>query len=216
MRRTHYFSLMIATAYLALAVLSLFMELPNRLVNNVSLGALLFSISELLEVWNNRKIKRRSVIDIIKDENCKDKYSVALCYIQEILKEKNSYLNNMNSKVKIVSFFFKSLAFMCLIVYPHVSLLDAVDSTNHFGVLCTILSLTIVFFSFHFEDMDNYNRELVDVQELLDCYTYIIDETNEINDRLLKQNEDIIKQSKQLVGIKQPPDKQSKRKNAKR
>ncbi len=62
MKNAGYISYMMGTAYITLAVISLIFELPTKMINMVSIGAVLFSVSEVLEIQDDQKAK----VDLVK------------------------------------------------------------------------------------------------------------------------------------------------------
>ncbi len=195
MRRSNNIPFMIGMAYVALALISLTMSLSQRLINALSLGAVLLSVSELLNVCNMQKAKKKSITDILKREDGKDKYGFAIFYMQEILKEKNSEIKRRKSVLAFFSILCSSFAFMCLIVYPYTDVLTVFDRSNRFSVFCTVISLGIVFISISIENGKELDSEIKDSQEIIDCFLQV---TNEAN----KQVEKAINMAETAVEIK--------------
>ena len=197
MRRSYNIPFMMGMAYITLSLLSLVISMSQRLINALSLGAVLLSISELLNVCNMQKVKKRSITNVLKREDCKDKYAIAFIYIQEILNEKNSVLNRRKSIFSFLGILCNSFAFMCLLVLPHTDILALFDSSNKFGVFCTVISLGIIFISISIDNGREQDSEMRDMQELIDCFIHITDEADEQVEKAVKLAETAIEMNKE-------------------
>ena len=118
MNKTMNFSLYIGAAYLALGIISLLVDVPVKMVNGVSMGALLFSIAEAICAFYCNGRRRHSIVDILENEKNKDKYEVAADYLKEIQRGRIVSSGFEKSIVYKISVFLKILAFMSIIVYP--------------------------------------------------------------------------------------------------
>ncbi len=195
MRKTFDFSLMLGMAYVALAFISMTTELPTRLINALSFGAVLFAFSELLIASNNRRIKRRSIVDVLKNPDCKDSYAIMLLYVAEIYKEMENDLENRKTVLYFFSTWLRALAFMSIIVYPFIDVFSQITDSDRFGVFCTILSLGVIFISLFINDQREFTQELNDFEELQDCYLLAIRESNELVRGLFDKDANAIERS---------------------
>ncbi len=187
MKRSYNITFMIGMAYIALALSALTNGLPQRLINALSLGAVLLSISELLMAINSRRMKKRSILSVLEQSKCKDKYDIAILYIKEIMKEKHAYIKNQNSVLAYVSILLNVFAFWCMLVYPHTDFLPFLDDLSKFGAFCTVISLGIVFLSITVNNDINFRQEILDDQELFDAFLLANDEADLITEKALKQ-----------------------------
>ena len=139
-----------------------------------------------------QKVKKRSITDVLNREDCKDKYGIAIIYIHEILKEKNSVTNRRKSIFSFLGILCNSFAFMCLLVYPHTDLLAIYDSSNRFSVFCTVISLGIIFISIAIDNGRELDSETRDNQELIDCFMQVTNEADKQVEKAVKLAETAI------------------------
>ncbi len=186
MDRTKSYLLFIGVAYLTMALAAITIDLPKGLISGVSLSALLFSLSEALEKINDGKKEKRSFIRILKNDSCIDKYGMALEYINEVNNEKKDELKLKRTIFFRVSVLLKTLAFMCIIVYPYTVFTYISEKVNNkFNVFCTIMSLGLMFFSFYIDDFIYSKNEYRDEDEIRDCFDIALDESNTLNERCI-------------------------------
>ena len=171
-------SIMMGSAYITLAVISLIADLPIKVTNSVALGALSFSVSEVLVLLNNRKIRKRSFVDVLKGTESNNKGSMAFRYVKELLNERQSELSAQTTVLSFISIFFKTLALFCVVVFPFVPSLPLFE-TSKFGVFCTVVSMGIIFLSFHFANRKESEKYFDDIGELMDCFGIVLDEMTE-------------------------------------
>ncbi len=167
---------MMGSAYITLALISIFVDIPIKATNSVAIGAVCFSVSEFLNILINRKIKKRSFVEILKDPKLKDKGSMAFGYITEILCEKQSEFSAQKSVLFFLSIFFKMLALFCVIIYPLIPSLPSFVETSKFGVFCTVISMGIIFISFYFSNRIEDDKNFNDFIEVMNCYDVVLDE----------------------------------------
>ena len=199
MRRSNNIPFFIGMAYIALALVSLSISLSQRLINAISLGAVLLSVSELLNALNIQKVEKRSIIDVLNREECSDKYGVALLYIKEILKEKNSVLKRGTSVLSFLCIICNAFAFMCMLVYPHIRSLSLFDSSDRFGVFCTVISIGIIFISIAINNRKEWEGEMKDILELIDCFTHVTTEADKQVEKAVELAKTAIEAKNQYV-----------------
>ena len=192
MNKINNFSLIIGVSYISLSILAMFFDLPIKLVNMVSLGAVFFSVSEFMVMLNNCNIKRISIIEILRNPKCNDKYDCVTIYLQEMNKKRLDYNAHQSTVLFNCSIIFKCLAFLCLIVYPFSPMLDFLNNSSKFGNFCTIFSIAIMFFSLYIDEIIQIKHENEDMSELMDCYTLMLDESEKINEKLCLTSEKAI------------------------
>lgn len=212
MRKSVSLSFMIGAAYISLAAISLTTELPIRLVNSLSLGAVLFSISELLEVCNRTRIQRKSFLDLINQPECKDTYTMALLYIRELLQNQEARLKNHKTLLSVFSLLTRTFAVMSILVYPYGGF-PFLDNSSRFGIFCTIASLGIIFFSLFVDEQKVAKQDYYDLIDLIGCYNCALNGSDELLERVIGKQEKNIEQDKRdTESKKQKMDTKRKRK----
>lgn len=186
MTKSYNLSLMIGMAYVSLALFSLIMDFPIKLINSLSLAALLFSISELIETVNNKAIRKNSLLNCLED-NGDNKVEVALSYASELVMNRIRESKKQVSPIMWVSMAFKTFAIMCIIVYPHIPCVDVIEKSSRFSAFCTILSLGIMLISFNFNDDRVIKEELLFEEELFHCYKIAFDDSKKDTEKFLEK-----------------------------
>lgn len=180
MRNMGFISYIMGLVYITLAIISLSLDLPIRVTNSVSFGAVLLSFSEMLVLITSRKIKRRSFLDILKEADLRDKTIMVLLYIRAILDEKKSILSSRKSILYYLSIIIKALALFFIILLPYTGLFPQLFESSKFGTFCSILSLGIIFLTFYIDNNRDNDKDFKDVNEIIDCYNIALDEKNDM------------------------------------
>lgn len=185
MKNNSIISFVLGLTYVALAILSLFIDFPAKVTNMVSLGAVLLSFSEVLILINNHRIKNRSFVAILKNPELENKTTMALSYITEIMDEKISILSVQNSWLFYTSLGLKVIALFCIILSPFIVNVPPFFESSKCGVFCTIISLGVIFLSFYIDSDKKNDKDIDDMYEIIDCYKISLDEKNKIVDEYL-------------------------------
>lgn len=164
-------TLYLGTAYIILAIISLTIDIPQRVINSVSVAALLFSLSQILTLISSSKIKDKSIVNIIKDE---DEQHFAMRWIEEIFRVKEERAKSNVSVWSIISTLFKCMAVVIIIVGPFYDVYSILLSNAKIGTFCTIVSLGIMFISFFAEGRRKAEQTYEEEREIIKCYGYSI------------------------------------------
>lgn len=191
--RSRYFLYLIACAYVFLAVVSLTTELPTRTVNCFALGAVLFSVAELIQSISDRDNKLR-----IRDFASK-KDSLVFCkeYLEKALRSR--FELRKPGKTYYVVFFLYSLASICIIAYPYASGMGFLKYEK-VGIFCTILSLGLILLSRFISDT------IVEIDEdknLIDAFdAFLTSSVDELKSAVEKQTELVTELEKRVGTLK--------------
>lgn len=158
----------LGTAYMLLAIASFFAEVPGKVINAVSVGALMFSISQMLYVWGSGNVKGISLPEILRAGESKDE--IALKFIKAIYEEKGRRAKSQNSFWFFASIVLKSFAFIVIIAGPYLYPFSNENFGNRVGQICTILSLAFMFFSFYLEERKAHKKYLATEEEIIDSF----------------------------------------------
>ena len=179
------FSLCLASVFFSLSLSAIYMDFSIRFVNAISLGALLFSVSEIICSINNRRVYRKSVGNVIFDDECTDRSALVLKYIDEINKERVSIDKSQKTILYFISLSIKTLSFASIIIYPQTNHFEFLNESTRFSCFCTIISFGIMFYLYYLEE-ERYNTDLLnDYNSLLKCYDIVINERNLVTQRAI-------------------------------
>ncbi len=132
-------------AYLTLAFISLFADLPNKAVNCIALGALFISISELIISISTKSKPEKPMICVEDLATLENKLDVASMYLKKSLDE-SVKVTMPGHKTLLSVCILDSFAISIIIALPYNNGLSFLE-WNKFGTFCTIASLGIIMLS---------------------------------------------------------------------
>lgn len=199
MNKTNHFSLCIGAAYIALGLISLYLDVSPHMVNGVSIGALLFSVAELLCTWFSDGGVKRSILDILEDKHSTDRSRIAVQYIMKIQRERSNAFKYEKSIVYKMSVLLKIIAFMFIIVYPWTPMHQLFDGMKNFGSVCTILSLGVMLVTFYFYDYASRTNEIDDETEIIGCLNILCNKNADQTQSIIELLREMVELQKKIT-----------------
>ena len=184
MKKTTSFSMYIGTAYITLAIVALMTDYPENVVNGISLGALMFSVSEIIMACSSVKSHQKSFKKILENDQCRNKSEIALECVRDIYRELLDSYRIQKSKTHVCSMILKILAFMSIIVWPYTGVIQLWAKIRNFGTFCTIMSFGIMFLSVYYYDQNEEEKRVCQEMEIFDYMHIVIKELSDMADDL--------------------------------
>jgi len=191
----------LGSAYVFLAIISLTSSIPIRDVNCIALGALCFSLAELIQSLG--KLRRRSrqpfCIDDFKALKGEvDSMDLASFYLTATIKEKVNVPKS--SKIGIASVvFFYSVGFFVIIAWPYTKGMSILNHEKT-GTFCTVFSLGIILLSRFLSELKEAREEMEYDMRFYDGLIYYVKSISETYNASsnVDANEDVQKDSIKL------------------
>ncbi len=197
----------IGFAYITLAFVSLVADLPVRVVNCISLGALLISIAELILAISNLRKPKESRVSAKDLESLSDQLDLASFFLKKTLEAK-ARVYKSNNKVTFLVGFLYSFSFVVVIAWANSSVYNFLE-WNKLGVFCTVASLGVILLSRFISEVGDERIEVERELAFYDMFNHYLDSvTKAINQATDKQNriehaeqkEDILVENKEDAG----------------
>ena len=117
-------------------------------------------------------------MNVLSDPLFDDKYGISVGYIIEVLKERERNKALEKNWLCHLSLILKTMAILCILVYPHIPSFFFANYSEIIAKFCTIISLGIIFWIYYIEEELFYRDFDKDENCLFDCVRIALAEEN--------------------------------------